>query len=198
MTRSDTLAAAATVVVVDTEFLVLAEVEHSLLALDRWGLPDDVTVCTHEVRAGVPHYAVSLSFRAAPQAELIDALERHFRASSGLRPAADLPNLALTAGDELAASQTASRDGGRAVRFPGCQHLTGTLSVREALAVSAIERIHQLGGGDVDDSAELRTRDFVRPRWQRGELVLAVLPAAGGGVAPFEVPNPTPCCAEHR
>lgn len=198
MTRSDILAPAATVVVVDTEFVTLAEVEHSLLALDRWGLPDNVTVCTHEVRDGVPHYAVSLSFPAAPQADLIDALERHFRASSGLRPAADLPSLALTAGDELAARQAASRDGGRAVRFPGWQHLTSTISVGEALAVSAIDRVQQLGGGTVDNSAELRTRDFVRPRWQQGELVLAVLPAAGGGVAPFEVPNPTPCCAEHR
>jgi hypothetical protein len=30
-----------------------------------------------------------------------------------------------------------------------------------------------------------------------GALVLHVLPAGPGRVAPFEVPNPTPCCAAH-
>jgi hypothetical protein len=43
----------------------------------------------------------------------------------------------------------------------------------------------------------LDTRDHVRPEWQAGELVLAVTPVHNGLFAPFEVPNPTPCCADH-
>lgn len=198
MTRSDILAPAATVVVVDTELVTLAEVEHSLLVLGQAvDLPADVTACTHEVRDGAAHYAISFAFAAAPDADLFDALEHHFETSAVVR-AAEVSSSALTAGGALAARQAAARDGGRAVRFPGWQHLTGTVTVGDALTVTAIDRLHQLGGGTVEDSAELQTRDFVRPRWQHGELVLAVLPAAGGGVTPFEVPNPTPCCAAHR
>ena len=38
------------------------------------------------------------------------------------------------------------------------------------------------------------TRAFVRPLCRGGRLVLPVLPAGRGRLAPFEVPNPTPCC----
>ncbi|MFE9727753.1 hypothetical protein ACFYQ5_30350 [Streptomyces sp. NPDC005794] len=41
------------------------------------------------------------------------------------------------------------------------------------------------------------TREFVRPQWRDGELVLAAMPAVGGTLVPFEVPDPTPCCADH-
>lgn len=41
------------------------------------------------------------------------------------------------------------------------------------------------------------TRDHVRPQWQDGELVLTLMPAVGGVLVPFEVPDPTPCCADH-
>ncbi|MCW2918330.1 MAG: transposase, OrfB family protein [Actinomycetia bacterium] len=40
------------------------------------------------------------------------------------------------------------------------------------------------------------TRDFVRPEWRDGVLTLVAMPAVTG-LAPFEVANPTPCCAEH-
>ncbi|WP_337191951.1 hypothetical protein [Streptomyces sp. HUCO-GS316] len=43
----------------------------------------------------------------------------------------------------------------------------------------------------------LVTGNHVRPQWQNGELVLAAMPAAGGTLVPFEVPYPTPCCADH-
>ncbi|MEU7298253.1 hypothetical protein AB0A76_34535 [Streptomyces exfoliatus] len=31
----------------------------------------------------------------------------------------------------------------------------------------------------------------------QGELVLAAMPAAGGVLVPFEMPDPTPSCADH-
>jgi hypothetical protein len=63
---------------------------------------------------------------------------------------------------------------------------------------TTIDRIDALGGDSPAADALLVTRDFVRPRWQGGELVLHVQPAIGGTWVPFETPNPTPCCATHR
>ncbi|MEV4707030.1 hypothetical protein [Actinoplanes sp. NPDC049316] len=90
-----------------------------------------------------------------------------------------------------------SRDGGRAVVFPGVQRLTGELTVADVLAVSAIDRVEILGGGSADSSAVVRTNDFVRPQWRDGALVLVTMPAVGGVLVPFETRNPTPCCAAH-
>ncbi|MGW0803798.1 hypothetical protein [Nonomuraea sp. NPDC002799] len=41
------------------------------------------------------------------------------------------------------------------------------------------------------------TGGHVRPVWQDGLMTLITMPAAGGRVAPAEVANPTPCCADH-
>jgi hypothetical protein len=87
--------------------------------------------------------------------------------------------------------------GGRAVRFPGVEHLVGTLTVGEVLARSAIDRVEVLGGGTADPQTLLDTDDHVRPVWRDGELVLTTTPAAGGRLVPFERRNPTPCCAAH-
>ncbi len=87
--------------------------------------------------------------------------------------------------------------GGRAVRFPGVDALVGTLTVAQVLAASAIQRIEILGGEPADPAALLDTRDHVRPQWRDGELVLTVMPAAGGRLVPFETRHPTPCCAAH-
>ena len=90
-----------------------------------------------------------------------------------------------------------NRTSGRAVVFPGSSVITGTVSVGEVLDRSAIDRVRVLAGGSADRAARLVTRDFVRPRWTGGELVLDVQPAVGGTLVPFETPTPTPCCAEH-
>ena len=87
--------------------------------------------------------------------------------------------------------------GGRAVRFDGVDALVGTLTVAEVLAVSAIDRVEILGGTPAGPSDVLDTQDFVRPQWRDGELVLTVMPAAGGRLVPFETRHPTPCCAAH-
>jgi hypothetical protein len=96
-----------------------------------------------------------------------------------------------------AASARAAGADGRAVRFPGVDLLTGTVPVADVLASTAIDEVRVLAGGVLPPAAVLQTRDFCRPVYADGTLVLHVLPAGPGRVAPFEVPNPTPCCAAH-
>ncbi|MEU9438666.1 hypothetical protein [Streptomyces sp. NPDC048252] len=87
---------------------------------------------------------------------------------------------------------------GRAVLYRGADVLRGTLSVEEVLSVSAIDRVEVLGtAGQPHPSIRLVTHSHVRPLWQSGELVLTTMPAVGGTLVPFEVPDPTPCCADH-
>ena len=52
------------------------------------------------------------------------------------------------------------------------------------------------GGEPPPPHTPVDTRDFVRPEWRDGVLTLVAMPAATG-LAPFEVANPTPCCADH-
>ncbi|WP_163506359.1 hypothetical protein [Fodinicola acaciae] len=103
----------------------------------------------------------------------------------------DAPHVAVTIADEPV-------DGGRAVRFPGVEALTGTLTVADLLEKSAIDQVRVIGGAPATPETLVDTRDFVRPLWMDGVLTLVCTPAAGGRIAPFEVPNPTPCCADHR
>jgi hypothetical protein len=88
-------------------------------------------------------------------------------------------------------------EGARAVAYPGHETLLGILPVSRVLASSAIERVQVLGGGVADPDQELDTRDYVRPQRISGALTLLVQPARGGRLVPFEVPDPTPCCADH-
>jgi len=89
-------------------------------------------------------------------------------------------------------------EGGRAVFYPGVDTLVGRVTVGHILASTAIDRIVVLGGGDPSDDQVVETRDFVRPLWSGGVLTLTTQPAWDGLLVPFETPNPTPCCADHR
>ena len=84
------------------------------------------------------------------------------------------------------------------MHFPGAESLVGTVRVRDVLEGTAIDAVQVLAHGPADADAALVTRDFVRPRWRSGPLVLDVQPAVGGALVPFEVPTPTPCCAGHH
>ncbi|MFI0087090.1 hypothetical protein [Streptomyces bobili] len=87
---------------------------------------------------------------------------------------------------------------GRAVPYRGTGLLHGTMTVEEVLSVSAIDRVTVLGSaGQPRLDTRLVACGHVRPQWQGGELVLAAMPAVGGTLVPFEVPEPTPCCADH-
>lgn len=163
---------------IDTDATTLREADHLLQALGaELALPEGVFGCTHLVRDGRPRVALSLAAEAEP--------------------------VLRTARDRLTARGHEVRDGawdetGRAVLYPGAAALTGTLTVAELLARSAIDRVTVLGTPhEPAPDTRLVTRDHVRPHWQDGRLVLAAMPAAGGTLVPFEDPDPTPCCAGH-
>ncbi|MFK3983977.1 hypothetical protein ACI2K4_26870 [Micromonospora sp. NPDC050397] len=139
----------------------------------------DLTACTHLVREPYPHVALSFS-------------------GLGLESAI-LPEVPVELRDAAtaAAAEHATRRSGRAVYFTGVERLVGTVTVGELLAWSAIDRVAVLGGSPAEQETRIQTRDFVRPQWQHGELVLTTQPARGGVLVPFEMPDPTPCCADH-
>lgn len=141
-------------------------------------LPEGTFGCTHLVRGDRPRVAVSLSLPSDPYLrttwERLEA-DGHGELSAGLPDAF-----------------------GRAVVYPGASALTGTTTVAELIAGSAISRVTVLGApGTPDPGTRMVTRDHVRPQWQQGELLLAATPARGGVLVPFESPDPTPCCADH-
>lgn len=181
---------AGTILGVDAGSPTAADAEHLLRRwADELGADPGTVLCTHAVRLGTPHYAGTLAW-TGPLPVIPDA---GVALSSGLQGG----DPALAAGALHAARERAGRAAGRAVRFPGMELLTGTVPVADVLARTAIERVVVLAGGALSPDARLRTRDFVRPEWRDGTLILLVLPAAGGLLAPFEVPDPKPCCTSH-
>lgn len=180
---------AGTVLGVDAGSPTATDAEHQLLGLAaELGVGPGTVLCTHPVRSGTPHYAGTLSWSG----ELPVVAGAGAALSSGATGGD--PDLAVSALG--AARERAARTAGRAVRFPGMELLTGTVPVADLLAGTGIAEVRVLGGV-LPAGARLVTRDFVRPEWQDGRLVLLVLPAGPGLVAPFEVPHPTPCCAAH-
>jgi len=142
-------------------------------AADHWILsldPAPTLACTHLVRSPFPHVAISL------------------------QGVSDLPSPAEL---QPAAAEAAAGKFGRAVVFPGSPDLTGTLTVGDVLARSAIDRVEVLGSGVAPAEQTLDTRDFVRPQFRGDDLVLVSMPAVGGVLVPFETRDPTPCCADH-
>jgi hypothetical protein len=162
------------VLTIDAGLKDLRAADHLLHELaTELALTDGTFGCTHLVRDGRPRVVLSLATPLPVQRERLTA--RGYEVTDG-----------------------APDTQGRAVLYPGAARLTGTLTVAELLARSAIGRVSVLGGpGNPDPRTPLVTRDHVRPQWQRGELVLTAMPAAGGRLTPFEVPDPTPCCADH-
>ncbi|MDF3149482.1 MULTISPECIES: hypothetical protein [unclassified Streptomyces] len=140
-------------------------------------LPEGTFGCTHLVRGDRPRVAVSLALPTEP--------------------------LLRTAQERLIARGHAVSRGtpdatGRAVLYPGVASLTGTLTIADVLTRSAIDRVTVLGSPTRPAlETPLVTWGHVRPLWQDDELVLTAVPAVGGTLVPFEVPDPTPCCADH-
>jgi len=140
---------------------------------------------------------------AEPRPQRAHALRRGDRPRVALSLALPSEPLPSTVRERLAARGHEVRDGlpdpaGRAVLYPGAAAVTATLTVAQLLTRSAIDRVTVLGApGPPAPGTLLVTRDHVRPQWRDGELVLTTMPAAGGVLVPFEVPEPTPCCADH-
>ncbi|MFD5815864.1 hypothetical protein [Streptomyces sp. NPDC127038] len=181
----------------------LREADHLLRELAaELGLDADVPGCTHHVRDGLrPHTALSF---ALPSERAARAVRQRLTGNGsgerlGVAHGEDRYGPGeLAAGAAHAAAEHGARTGGRAVLYPGSGAVTGVLTVARLLEVSAVERVVVLGSpGEPSPEAELVTRGHVRPEWREGRLVLAVMPAAGGILVPFEVPDPTPCCAGH-
>jgi hypothetical protein len=163
----------------------------------------DLTVATHWATVGeFRHVALSVGCSGIDEAllwrSLSTALELygarsggallgdHYAGPSGLRATV-----------EAARSAHLARSSGRLVVFPGSASLTGTCSVAQVLAGSTIDEVRVLAGGAAPEETFIVTRDFLRPRWTDGSLVLDTQPAVGGTLVPFETPTPTPCCAAH-
>ncbi len=209
-----------TVLGIDAGSTTVRAAEHLLQRVlgEVLGAAPERFACTHVVRGDHPHAALSVTVDAAelglvePVAPGAPGELREPGADGGLAALSNRLGIAelglawqherygppsLAAGAAFTAGELAARSTGRAVVFPGVDALVGTLTVREVLARSAVDEIVVVGGppATLDDAVD--TRDFVRPEWRDGRLVLAVTPAGGGVLAPFEVPNPTACCADH-
>jgi hypothetical protein len=148
------------------------EAEHWLTSLFESPVPG-LVACTHFAHGPAPRVLVTIA---------------------GVDPGI------VPSGAEAAAAAVADHRAGRAGRavlFAGVRSLTGTMPVPTLLAVSAIDEVVVLGGPPPGPDTLIDTRDFVRPQYRDGRLVLMATPAPGGLIAPFEIPNPTPCCANH-
>ncbi|MGH3767841.1 MAG: hypothetical protein ACRDS0_06140 [Pseudonocardiaceae bacterium] len=173
---------------IDGGSLDVRAAEHLMAeVVTRLGTDTVLVGCTHLTTTGGPHVTLSIE---------LDGVQDIGRFPLGL-------HLVRPGSGQGAAAQAAGahhlRTSGRAVRFPGQQHLTGVLPVGELLAVSAIEAVVIVAGSGYppDPATLIDTRNFVRPLWQDGRLTLHTMPATNGMLAPFEVANPTPCCADH-
>jgi len=162
--------------------------------------PGQVTLaCTHLVAVPAPHWAVSLVVAGPPPAEL--ELSRHLADSAVtvIRPDGATASAGAgpwQAGADAAAAQLLSGSG-RAVVFEGQDRLPATVTVEDVMRLTAIERVLGVAGTPTAGRL-LHTRGYVRPQLVEGELVLHVRPyGVDSQLAPFEVPEPTPCCAAH-
>jgi hypothetical protein len=180
---------------VDAGSRTAADAEHLMRGVAaELGAGPGAVLCTHAVRQGTPHYAATLTLPEPPAALPPLPAAGWAVVCPGEMLGGD-PVLARTALG-AAAARAAGTDG-RAVRFAGIELLTGTVPVADVLAGTAIDEVRVLAGGVLPPAAVLATREFCRPVYEAGTLVLHVLPAGPGRVAPFEVPNPTPCRAAH-
>ena len=196
-----------TVLGIDTDRPGTGRADHLLVDLAAF-LPAGTLACTHLVRGADlvegedPHVSVSVDVPGRVDPAVVDRVGATFGrrplvvellADDGVRISDD----DAAAGSRLAVSEALTGCGGRAVLFPGSVALTGAVTVGEVLARSAVDRVVDLTGTDIDADVTVRTRDFVRPRHVGRRLELTVQPARGGMVVPFEDPDPTPCCAVH-
>ena len=186
------------VIGVDAGTATLREADHLIRDLTTTlALPPGTVACTHLIRTDARRgTAVSLALPGADSAEEVWHRLTETDMGAALNDRRHGPSEAAA----LAASEHTERRSGRAVLFPGAEHLTGTIPLADLLRLTAIDRVTVVGATSGEAPAPttpVHTQDHVRPEWRAGHLVLALVPAVGNTLAPFEVPNPTPCCADH-
>ncbi|WP_182883010.1 hypothetical protein [Microbispora sp. H10949] len=174
----------------------VAQAEHLLhQVVEALGLSSGVVGCTHFVRTGdLPHVACSLTLAGHLETSRLPEGVSVALGDSRTGPDAE--------GAAVAAAEHAARTGGRVVLFPGGDDLPGTLTVGELLDRTAIDRVVVLAQAEPPaDDVVLVTNGHVRPVWRDGLMTLLAMPAPGPipgrRIAPAEVPDPTPCCADH-
>ncbi|WP_327403473.1 hypothetical protein OG194_27500 [Streptomyces sp. NBC_01288] len=185
------------VIGVDAGTTTLREADHLIRDLrTRLALPPGTVACTHLIRTeGRRGTAVSLALPENGSAEEVWRRLTATEMGAALGDRRHGPSEAAV----LAAAEHAARRSGRAVLYAGVERLTGTVTVADLLESTAIDQLTVVGAplATLDPATPVLTQDHVRPEWREGDLVLALVPAAGNTLAPFEVPNPTPCCADH-
>ncbi|MEO3859078.1 hypothetical protein [Acrocarpospora sp. B8E8] len=150
--------------------------------------------CTHFVRTGRPHVAVTLVVEPDVQPEQL----AEYGVAWGDR---------RTGPEELAAgaSQAVAEfeaGGGRAVVFAGSAGIGGVLTVAELVERSAIEQVSVLASpSPAGPEVVLDTRGYLRPERKSGVLTLAatpgLLPDGSVGLVPFEILDVQACCGGH-
>lgn len=185
------------VIGVDAGTTTLREADHLIRDLrTRLALPPGTVACTHLIRTeGRRGTAVSLALPENGSAEEVWRRLTATEMGAALGDRRHGPSEAAVP----AAAEHAARRSGRAVLYAGVERLTGTVTVADLLESTAIDQLTVVGAplATLDPATPVLTQDHVRPEWREGDLVLALVPAAGNTLAPFEVPNPTPCCADH-
>ncbi|WOX10211.1 hypothetical protein [Streptomyces sp. N50] len=186
------------VIGVDAGTTTLREADHLIHDLaTTLALPPETVACTHLIRTETRRgTAVSLEL---PDGEAAEKAWQQLTATE-MGAALDDRRHGPSAAAVLAAAEHTAHRSGRAVLFPGSDQLTGTVTVADLLQLSAVDRVIVVGatsGEAPDPVTPVHTQDHVRPEWREGHLTLALVPAASNTLAPFEVPNPTPCCADH-
>ncbi|MEV0469763.1 hypothetical protein [Streptomyces prunicolor] len=185
------------VIGVDAGTTTLREADHLIRDLTTTlGLPPGTVACTHLIRTeGRRGTAVSFALPEEGSAEEVWQRLTATEMGAALDDRRHGPSEAAA----LAAAEHAARRSGRAVLYAGVERLTGTVTVADLLESTAIDQLTVVGAPltTTDPTTPILTQDHVRPEWREGRLVLALVPAVGNTLAPFEVPNPTPCCADH-
>ncbi|MEV6509464.1 hypothetical protein AB0M61_25505 [Streptomyces sp. NPDC051642] len=185
------------VIGVDAGTTTLREADHLIRDLrTTLGLPPGTVACTHLIRTDARRgTAVSL---ALPEEGSAEEVWQRLTATE-MSATLDDRRHGSSEAAAVAAAEHAARRSGRAVLYAGVERLTGTVTVADLLESTAIDQLTVVGAplATPDATTPILTQDHVRPEWREGHLVLALVPAVGNTLAPFEVPNPTPCCADH-
>jgi hypothetical protein len=139
-------------------------------------------VSIHVIREPAPHYAVAISSGCLPSADLLAAIGGDLAVIDrdeylvGDHPGARAAALALWL-----------RAKGRVIRFPGQEHVRGTMSLADVTTLSAISHVICVGA-ESPRQTKLVTHDFVRPSFQAGHLTLLVAPLDDEFLTPVERP----------
>ena len=181
---------------VDAGTTTLREADHLIRDLKTTlELPPGTVACTHLIRTDTRR-GTAVSF-ALPDDDSLEETWRRLTATE-LSAALHVRRHGPSEAAALAAAEHTARRSGRAVLYAGVERLTGTVTVADLLE-TAIDQLTVVGAPSAtpDPTTPVLTQNHVRPEWREGHLILALVPAVGNTLAPFEVPNPTPCCADH-